>query len=391
MMKSLVKAPARAGLPVLSVEEPSKPPHPADQGQASFLTHLLALLCLLNTFYTFFRKRHYRLFEAPIDRVPNTPSARRVKLDSSPVASSPLRYLSSLIGTESAESRAHPDPKRDVWELSVWDPLPVSLRLFCYFSPGHIILYWLFLPTHSSDPRPSTTVATAILLAVLISIQLSFLSSTYSQLVKDTSYVSKEVLHEYDTKFVRPRTQPLYRDVATQFSEQASYSTVKEEQYNKVVVFPPAFAIHKGFQTNPNPNYTPEKDSHSVAEASGSRYRVSTPSVNDTQRANDFASPSKALTAVRQPVFRPSQLSQGGSLGVYTHANSPLRRSASTNFTPSRNTPLEDNTRADRSMSPSKQLKVRNSTPGGGLPRTNADMTKYEQDMLRRRRQTGHY
>lgn len=349
------------------------------------------MLCLLNTFYTFFRKRHYRLFEAPIDQVPNTPSARRVRLDSSPVASSPLRYLSSLIGADSAESRAHPDPTRDVWELSVWDPLPVSLRLFCYFSPGHVILYWLFLPTLNSDPRPSVTVATAIFLALLISVQLSFLSSAFSRLNKDSSYVSKEVFHEYDTKFVRPRTQPLYRDVATQFSEQASYSSVKEEQYNKVVVFPPAFAIKKGFKTNPNPDYTPEKDRHSSAEPFGSRYRASTPNALSTSVNNDFSSPLKPLTTVRQPTFRPPTLALGGSLGVYTHADSPVRRSASTNFTPGRNAAPEDAARTERSMSPSKQFKVRNSTPGGRQPRTNADMTKYEQDMLRRRRQTGYY
>ena len=90
--------------------------------------------------------RHYRLFEANIERKPETPSAKRVKVQSDPTTSSPLRLLSSIMPTETAESRAHADKKNDVWELSVWDPLPVCLRLFCLFSPGHVLVYMLFLP-----------------------------------------------------------------------------------------------------------------------------------------------------------------------------------------------------------------------------------------------------
>ena len=40
-----------------------------------------------------------------------------------------LRIIADLISSESAESRAHPDPTRDVWELAVWDPLDASLAL----------------------------------------------------------------------------------------------------------------------------------------------------------------------------------------------------------------------------------------------------------------------
>ncbi|KAF7846471.1 hypothetical protein BT93_L4294 [Corymbia citriodora subsp. variegata] len=351
---------------------------------------------VLNTVYTFFRKRNYRLFEAPIDTVPSTPSARRVKLNSSPVSSSPLRYLSSLVGADSAESRAHPDAKRDVWEVSVWDPLPLSLRLFCYFSPGHIILYWLFLPTHASDPRPSTTVATVIFVALLISTQLSFLSSNFSQQNKDTSYISKEVLHEYDTKYVKPRTQPLYRDVTTQFSEQASYSDIKDGQYNKVVVFTPTHIINRGFKTNPNPDYTPQRNMDNNIDSDVSRYRTSTPSVRPNHipsRPSDFSSPLKPSTALRQPTFRPPT-SAGGNLGVYTHAASPLRKSASTNFTHTRNGFLEDTNLSKQLASPEKHRHDRLSTPGGAVPRTNADVTRYERQQFeekRRRRETGNF
>src|SRR5271156_940038 len=148
--------------------------------QASFIVHFLTLSCTLNALYTFRRKRHYRLFETSVDAVPSTPSAHRVRVDSSPVSSSPLQFLSTIIGSEDARSRAHPDPSRDVWELAVWDPVPICLRLFCYFSPGHTLIYWLFLPTLPSDPRPSTTILTAIVVAILLSLQLSLLRSNFS-------------------------------------------------------------------------------------------------------------------------------------------------------------------------------------------------------------------
>src|ERR1700722_2839789 len=138
-----------------------------------FIVHSLTLISLSNAFYTFYRRRHYRLFEQSIDAPPSTPSAHRVRVDSSPISSSPLRFLSSIIASTNAESRAHPDATRDVWELAVWDPSPLCLQLFCLFSPGHVLVYWLFLPVASLDPRPSVTVVITMILAALLSVQLS--------------------------------------------------------------------------------------------------------------------------------------------------------------------------------------------------------------------------
>ncbi|SLM40791.1 Protein of unknown function DUF2418 [Lasallia pustulata] len=185
---------------------------------AAFIVHLLSLLSFLNAAYTFYRKRHYRLFEQSVDAPPSTPSAHRVRVDSSPLSSSPLRFLQHMIASTAAEARAHPDAARDVWEIAVWDPTPLCLRMFCLFSPGHILVYFLFLPTAPQDPRPSITVVTTIVLAALLSTQLLLLQSSFSQQSKDTSVIQKEVLHEYDTKYVHPRTQPLVRDVGTQYS-----------------------------------------------------------------------------------------------------------------------------------------------------------------------------
>ena len=73
-----------------------------------------------------------------------------------------------MLAVDTAESRAHPDASKDVWELAVWDPTPLSLRMFCMFSPGHVLVYWLFLPTAVADPRPSTTVVTTIIFVALL-------------------------------------------------------------------------------------------------------------------------------------------------------------------------------------------------------------------------------
>lgn len=321
--------------------------------QSTFIVHFLTLFSLTNAFYTFWRKRHYRLFENNVDNVPSTPSAHRVRVDSSPVASSPLRFLSKIIGTEAARARAHPDPQRDVWELAVWDPLPVSLRLFCYFSPGHVIIYWLFLPTLPSDTRPSTTVATAILVAVLLSFQLSILQSSFSQQIKDAGVISKEVLHEYDTKYVRPRTQPLYRDVGTQFSEQASHSDSGERRHNNVETYTPRVVINRGFKPNPNPNYVHHIDPDATSSNHGLRHQTSTPNFKSPLPNRDPVSAIRPLPNLRQPSFRPT--GDGGSLGVYSHAASPLRKSASTNFTQSRPQYLNDGSHETISMSPERR------------------------------------
>ncbi|KAA8650638.1 Nur1/Mug154 family protein [Aspergillus tanneri] len=307
---------------------------------ASFVVHLLVCFVALNTFYTFYRKRHYRMFEASIDQTPATPSAHRVHVDSTPVTASPLRYLAQAISS-SAQSRAHPSAQRDVWELAVWDPLPICVRLFCLFSPGHVLVYLLFLPTQLSDPQPSVTIVTAIFLTGLLSVQMSFLSSSFTQQAKDSALVHKEVLKEYDVKYVHPRTQPLMRDVSTQFSYKDAAQSGSDAKNNKVDTFTPTFIVHRGFKTSPNPNYVSHVDPEGLS--SGRQPLAATPP-GSSQYQGPLQTPShlrdaspvvrKPISSIRQPQFRktPTGTGDGGSLGIYSHANSPLRRSTSTSF-----------------------------------------------------------
>ncbi len=322
--------------------------------QAAFIVHLLSLLSFVNAAYTFYRQRHYRLFESDVDITPSTPSAHRVRVDSSPLSSSPLRFLSTMLAGENAETRSHPDASRDVWEIAVWDPTPISLRMFCLFSPGHILVYWLFLPTRISDPRPSTTIFTTMLLGGLLSAQLLLLQTNFSRQSKDSSIIHKEVMNEYDTKYVHPRTQPLMRDVGTQFSDsgKSMHSLPQyEHKDNSVDVYAPTFIINRGFQTRPNPIYVkhvdPEGSTVQRTPSEGSSSGM-VPPFQTPAHLRDVSSPLRPQTAIRQPQFRVSGNGDGGSLGVFSHASSPLRKSASANFVG-----LPD--QRERSLSPQKR------------------------------------
>ena len=278
------------------------------------------------------------MFEASVDAPPSTPSAHRVKVDSSPVSSSPLRFLSNVIASNNAGSRAHSDPQKDVWELSVWDPLPLCLKMFCIFSPGHVLVYWLFLPTTPQDMRPSVTVTTTIALACLLSVQLFMLQSSFSRQSKDTSLIHKEVLNEYDIKYVHPRTQPVMRDVGVQVGR----GDKQHRDANEVDTYRPVTIVNKGFHTNPNPNYARhfDPDGQKIRETptripSWNMAQGATPVFRTPAPVRDLTSPVQQRTAVRQPQYRSSMGpsgGDGGNLGVYSHAHSPLKKAASQNF-----------------------------------------------------------
>jgi len=292
-----------------------------------------------------------------------------VKVDSSPATSSPLRYLTTAI--RSAASRSHPDEHRDVWELRVWDPKELNLELFTFFSPGHVLVYWLFLPTTALDPRPSVTVVTSILISALLSLQLGVLRKFFNQQAKDNRIINKEVLHEYDTKFVHPTINRPVRNVSTQTRESTTSPRAKTRE---VDVYTPTTLINRGFRVNPNPNYSGHlgedtdgtMDSPTVARAAAStrpllrtplkRLSASYASLGtQADRPNDLASPA------RQQQQRPPSPTKGdgGSLGVYSHAASPLKKAAS-------HSSLRPASRGDASQGPARigsPLK-RMSTPG---------------------------
>lgn len=327
-----------------------------------------------------------------MDEAPATPSAHRVRVDSSP-SSSPLRYLQQVITSATASSRAYPDAERDVWQLSMWDPRPFQLTLFTLFSPGHLLLYFSLLPTTALDPRPSVTVLTAVLFGTLLSLQLGFLKSSFSQQSKDATLVHGEVMNEYDTKFVRPSLNRPVKDVGIQTRE--STLSPRGTRTREVDVYTPTTIIKRGFRTNPNTNYATQYDADDLASKPESRRNsdfsvprsVTSPSLTTPSTAyahtNGYTqSPSYSRRSLGGQAYssplkphherireRSPVKGDSGSLGVYSHANSPLRKAASTNHLMHR-----DGTQSRPVGSPLKQ----ESTPSTSTPAA-----------ARRRRETG--
>ena len=237
-----------------------------------------------------------------------------------------------MIAKETAEPGAYQDPTREVWELAVWDPLPLCLRIFCFFSPGHVLVYWLFLPTSPHDSHPSTTILTTIGLSCLLSVQLSLLHNNFSQQSKDAAVLQKEVMHEYDIKYVHPITHPLMRDVGIQFK---GVDGVDGGAKNCVDIYNPDIVVNKGFRTRPNAGYINHLDPGSAKQREAHQKHPSGNLVEPTSQSfsygGDISSPIQQKSAWQQPDFGKVPIvgfGDGGSLGVYSHAQSPLRKSS---------------------------------------------------------------
>lgn len=230
------------------------------------LVMILGGTSFLNAWLVWGKRRYYRLFEQKVDVAPRTPSAKRVRVDSSPAAASPMQFVRNLVQNNAA-SRAHPMEGRDVWEVAVWDPNPLCLRFFCLFSPLHVVLYYLNLPVGPLDPSPSVRVTTTILVGAVLSLQLWWLQSSFTQQIKDNALISRQVLHEYDSKFVHPSLQKPCRDVGVQTisknRSQDSSVGVKgssDDLASEIVTYTPKTVINRTFRTNPNASYVSQYD-----------------------------------------------------------------------------------------------------------------------------------
>lgn len=223
---------------------------------------ILAAFSIGNAIYCFTRKKSYRLFESNIEIEPATPSARRVRVDSSPTTT-PLNVLGRI--TEpfrfgDASDRVYPDEHKDVWQVEVWDPTPMSLHLFSIFSPVHVAIYFLSLPIASnrvsrspligyeSGVNAATVYLTVILTQIILSLQIIFLKSQFIQQTHDHAIINKEVMHEYDAKYVHPRLNVLKRDVAVQCADDRTGERASAQVYTPQ-------SNRAGFKTYANPNY----------------------------------------------------------------------------------------------------------------------------------------
>lgn len=235
--------------------------------------------------------------------------------------------------------------------------------MFCYLSPGHVLVYWLFLPTALEDPRPSVTVLTVMLLTALLSVQLIIFQFFFSQQSKDTSVVHKEVLNEYDIKYVHPRTRPIMRDVGTQFSSPEFSDDLprRYEDVKSVDTYTPVVIVNRGFHTRPNPNYVKHVDPEGFSQRATPSRGISTcmaPPYQTPAHQRDISSPLHPNTTIRQSQFMGVRNGDGGSLGVYSHAQSPLRKAASTNFADTQRQLERSSNPTKRESSPLKRISV---------------------------------
>jgi hypothetical protein len=323
-------------------------------GWIRWFMNLLALIlggaAFGNAWLVWSKRRHYRLFEQPVEVSPATPSAQRVRVDSSPAGATPLGYFKKVIARNSAAARAHPDANRDVWEVAVWDPNPLFLELFCLFSPLHVVLYYVNLPVAPMDPRPSVKVTTTIFVGALLSLHMWWLRSSFTQQIKDNAIINRQVLNEYDSKFVHPALQKQGRDVGIQtialkrdHDSSVGVRGNSDDLRSEVRTYTPTTIISRTFRTNPNANYASQFDPDNL----GLKADVQTPSLRPSYRTSNYSSTSTTTAADFSSPIRPSNTpnpfrnappisrtstSDGGSLGVYSHAASPLRKSASANF-----------------------------------------------------------
>ena len=158
------------------------------------------------------------------------------------------------------------------------------------------------------------------------------LQSFFTQQAKDSALINREVQNEYDTKYVHPALNRRVRDAGTQMVSE------EQEETREVETYTPVTYVNRGFKTNPNPNYAPLYDPDGFLQAQ--KQEASKPTAN-VGTLNIFKTPnaarststplrSTATGSIRQPQFRASNMgsTDGGSLGIHTHAQSPLRKAA---------------------------------------------------------------
>ncbi len=241
------------------------------------------------------------------------------------------------------------------------------------------------------ENRPSIVVFKTLLLQVVITVQTAALVHGFVQQAKDVQVRNKEVMNEYDTKFVHPHMNPSVRNVGTQFSTsavQTSTSAGPDEEIDPessammlddedVALGTPHTILRRGWKINPNPNYASHispDDANAVphrnvripnpvnpifatptqqimretgnTSALGGLYgtsvsRQGTPLrtvASHAMRQPNFSAARKSMgppsaplgsPAVNSPL-RAAQSGDGGSLGVYSHSRSPLKKQSST-------------------------------------------------------------
>ncbi|KAJ6258572.1 hypothetical protein Dda_6618 [Drechslerella dactyloides] len=301
--------------------------------------HLLFGFALFNSVYALNRTRQYRTFESSVHNAPPTPSARRVRVSSSPNESSPYRLIKQLFPNlpyTSAPPIHDGVTEDEVWEVAKWDPTKFNLAMSTYFSPLHALVIFLLLPytpppalTHglltlssASSANASTAYSASrmaviwdiTLINVFLTVYLYLFFKAFRTQTQDEKYISSQVLTEYTKKFVNPRVNVPMRDCGTSM------------EYGGSVTASPAVRM-PGFHTHPNPVYA----RHTTPGAAGglfAGFKKSTPEANGDAYSH---TPTSAHTQAMKHHARENPIPSGRrSFGVPSSSVSSSRKSFST-------------------------------------------------------------
>lgn len=180
---------------------------------------MLIIVSLGNALFCYSRTKKYSLVDRPLDKVPDTPSCRKVPYENttdqseslSNVQASPIKKaFDSLLSFSSVSSATPPTFNQDgeeipeIWVLDVWDPPLFNLILMAIYSPLNVLLIWY---------GPLTFFIIVVLLP-LQSYYLYTLTNLFLVQQKDRTILHSEVLSEYEQKVVRPVVSAARRDAA---------------------------------------------------------------------------------------------------------------------------------------------------------------------------------
>lgn len=211
------------------------------------LTLAIYVLAAVNMGYLLASHRNYTLFYSPIDTHPKSSSARKVTLSNDGPTSTwdkvvhmlytrttSLRRFETAAATSDTLTYTDSDYddttldeinliEKEMWELSVWVPSKFRLALASTLSP--VLLAILYTLTELPYWK-------VLLVALGFSASLQYLSTKFAVLVQDKQVLYQEMFEEYNSKFVKPKTNILKKDVvidATFGSEAPSVLTVKTD------------------------------------------------------------------------------------------------------------------------------------------------------------------
>ncbi|EPS35928.1 hypothetical protein H072_10589 [Dactylellina haptotyla CBS 200.50] len=314
-------------------------------GAIGWFMHITSILFFMfsvaNTIYTLNRTRQYRTFETSPHSEPPTPSARRVRVASSPNESSPARFVKSLFPNMPYASTPpiHDGITEDeVWEIAKWDYTKFNLAMSTYFSPIHCLVIFLLLPyipppsgglfdvpTTAYSTSRMTVLRDITFVNVAVTMYLYLFFKAFQTQNKDDKYINSQVFGEYNKKYVDPRVHVTMRDCGTSM-DKGGYATSSPAEFRP------------GFKTHVNPAY----ERHTVPQGAGglfAGYMKEQQQQQSSSSSSSSMSTGSGLSGLRQetrhaPVSRHDNgipaVSSRQSFGVPSAAGSAIPRSTTT-------------------------------------------------------------